>query len=112
MDEVELKLLVVDGPERFAASGFLPGKGRTARQRSTYFDTADGALSAAGVSLRIRQVGTDRTQTIKSSASLSAGLFVRSEWTKPVNGGLPVIDDETPVTKLIDPATDPFQRAF
>ncbi|MGR3249497.1 MAG: CYTH and CHAD domain-containing protein [Paracoccus sp. (in: a-proteobacteria)] len=109
--EVELKLQVVDQADRLGGSALLPGKGQAVRQRSTYFDTADRALSAAGVSLRIRQAGMDRTQTVKSSATSSAGLFCRQEWERPAEGDLPQIDGETPVADLVDPS-EPLMRVF
>ncbi|MEE2861624.1 MAG: CYTH domain-containing protein, partial [Pseudomonadota bacterium] len=109
--EVELKLQVVDQADRLGGSALLPGKGQAVRQRSTYFDTADRALSAAGVSLRIRQAGTDRIQTVKSSATSSAGLFCRQEWEPPAEGDLPQIDGETPVADLVDPS-EPLLRVF
>ena len=45
--------------------------------RSIYFDTPDRALRKAGLSLRIREAGGRRVQTIKSEA---LGVAARGEW--------------------------------
>ena len=49
-------------------------------QTSTYFDTPEQALRKAGLSLRIRKIGTTQMQTVKVESKAAAGLFARPEW--------------------------------
>lgn len=79
--EIELKLdLDPDATERFMgyAEATL-GRPREIAKRlsSTYFDTARHALRRRSVSLRLRDDGERRTQTLKASRN---GLFDRAEW--------------------------------
>ena len=86
--EVELKLELepgsADSLSAHALAGAAPAK--VADQRSTYFDTADGALGAAGFSLRVRESNGRFVQTVKQSGSSSAGLFDRPEWEREIAG--------------------------
>ncbi len=52
-------------------------------QTSVYFDTHRGRLHDAGYSLRVRQVGDEHFQTVKTNGG-GAGLFDRGEWEAPV----------------------------
>jgi inorganic triphosphatase YgiF len=63
------------------------------RLRSVYFDTVEGDLSKRGLSLRIRQCGEERIQTVKSGDGSAAHSFTREEWQRPVAGDVPVLDD-------------------
>ena len=113
MNEIELKLQVdTASAEAFGASNVLPEQWRTVQQRDLYFDTADRALAEAGLSLRIRQSGSHRTQTIKRSGSSAAGLFARSEWEMPVNDDVPVVDYTSPVHALLGGAVNELIRVF
>ena len=49
-------------------------------QTSTYFDTPEQDIRKAGLSLRIRKIGTKRIQTVKAESKAMAGLFARPEW--------------------------------
>jgi inorganic triphosphatase YgiF len=49
-----------------------------------------------GYTLRIRQVGAARTQTVKASGP-SRSLFARSEWETPVEGEEPILDHTSPL---------------
>lgn len=71
------------------------------RQESVYFDTPKRALHDAGFSLRIRAIGDRRIQTIKAEGTAAAGLFVRPEWERDIEGDVPVLDDEAPFRGLI-----------
>jgi inorganic triphosphatase YgiF len=103
--ELELKLELepdsADALMAHALVGTAPAK--VADQRSTYFDTADGALGAAGFSLRVRQSNGKFVQTVKQSEPSSAGLFDRPEWEREIAG--PEIDfeaaAETPLGELL-----------
>lgn len=103
MTEVELKLHLTEAAaDAIAAAGILPGKPRPVAQRSIYFDTPDRALSAAGLSLRIRKARGKRIQTVKQvDTGGRAGVFVRPEWEARVRDDTPVLDDTTPVAALL-----------
>ncbi len=113
MDEIELKLQVAPADaEGIGAAGVLPREWRTVQQRSVYFDTADRMLAAAGMSLRIRQIGERRVQTIKAPGSGAAGLYARREWEMAVESDVPVIDDATPLHALLDEEAGALTRVF
>lgn len=61
-----------------------------------YYDTADRALAAARVALRVRRDGEQFIQTLKSKGQSVAGLSERNEWDWPVEGAsldLTLLDD-------------------
>lgn len=62
-------------------------------QKSIYFDTAGWELSRRGLSLRIRQSGNERIQTVKVGDGVAAGSFTREEWERPVADDTPVLDE-------------------
>lgn len=100
--EVELKLVLdAAAADAFAGSGLVDGPASIRQMHAVYFDTPDLALSKGGVSLRIRQSGDTRTQTIKVADATAAGLFARSEWEMEVADMMPVIDDRTPIPTLL-----------
>lgn len=101
-DEIELKLeLTREAADQVEASGVLPGEPQKAQQRSIYFDTPDGDLAKAGLSLRIRRSGRKRIQTVKAGGASAAGLFARSEWERPVKDDTPILDETTPIAALL-----------
>src|SRR5579875_1139364 len=53
-----------------------------------YFDTPDQALRQAGLTLRIRDDGRGRVQTVKAEAG-DDGLLGRGEWETPLDGNAP-----------------------
>jgi inorganic triphosphatase YgiF len=57
-------------------------KNTTEHLVSTYYDTPDSQLKAAGYVIRIRQIGNILKQTIKSSNRSENGLHQREEWEK------------------------------
>lgn len=91
--EVELKLEFDPGDrKRLGEAPLFNGlESRVDHLVSTYFDTADLDLLKAGYSLRVRRKGRDHVQTIKADGA-AAGLFVRSEWERPVEGNVPIVD--------------------
>jgi inorganic triphosphatase YgiF len=102
VQETELKLdLTEAAADALEASGILPADPKVRQLRAVYYDTSKHALARAGLSLRIRAAGDERIQTIKADGAGSAGLFVRSEWERPVEGDTPVLDDTTPVKALL-----------
>jgi triphosphatase len=112
-DEIELKLvLTADAADAIEAAAPFGGEAAIKALRSTYFDTPDGALDAAGFSLRIREAGGARIQTVKADGGRAAGLFARPEWERPVDGDMPVLDDGTPIRALLREAADAIAPAF
>ena len=100
--EVELKLVLdVAAADAFAESDPFGGPASPRQMQAVYFDTPGLALSQSGVSLRIRQSGDTRTQTIKVADPKAAGLFARSEWEMEGAGMAPVVDDRTPIPALL-----------
>ena len=103
--EVELKLeLQPDSANALTAHALLVAAPvKVADQLSTYFDTEDGVLAAAGFSLRVRHSKGRFVQTVKQSDASSAGLFDRPEWEREIAG--PEIDfeaaAETPLGDLL-----------
>lgn len=100
--ETEIKLLA--SPSRLSAlltHPLLAGEERREELRSTYFDTADRGLQAAGASLRLRESGAPganrREQTFKRPLAGAASIE-REEWTV-------AIEDERPDPALFAPAT-------
>jgi len=61
---------------------------------SVYFDTDDQALRASGVSLRIRDDGERRIQTIKVSRNRTDVFLDRDEWEREVEGHEPDLSQE------------------
>jgi triphosphatase len=97
LSEVELKLEIApQDMERLLNDDLLGTPAATALQHSIYFDTPDNGLFLAGFTLRIRQEGGNRIQTIKATGP-SASIFARSEWETPVTDDTPVIDHSNPL---------------
>jgi inorganic triphosphatase YgiF len=109
--ETELKLRIA--PDAAAAIArhpalkpFKRARAKASQLTSTYFDTPDGALAAAGVALRLRRDGRQWIQTIKGPAiadGSAGGLSARPEFEWPVSG------------PRLDPlrfAATPFRRAL
>ncbi|MBO9696854.1 MAG: CYTH and CHAD domain-containing protein [Sphingopyxis sp.] len=104
-DEIELKLeLSPAAADRIGAAGFLAGEARAVRQLSTYFDTGERHVEKAGFSLRIRRSAGKSIQTIKADGASAAGLFVRSEWERPVEDDTPILDHMTPLPAILGDA--------
>lgn len=114
--EVELKLaLEPDGLERIKHSTLVRSckRGRPSVRQlvSTYYDTPAFDLAKAGVTIRLREDGGHRLQTVKTAGSRLSGLFARQEWEHPVatdrpNGallqatGLKLLQDSAMVADL------------
>jgi len=67
---------------------------------STYFDTAKQKLRRHGLSLRVRQVGSKRIQTVKST---SGAQFGRGEWESEIEGNNPDLGktEGTPLDRFV-----------
>ena len=105
--EIELKLLVA--PEHLAWLEQHPALTQVMRRRlrkqplrTVYFDTPDFDLAQAGVALRLRQEGSQWTQTLKGNGSSAGGLHVRDEleWKLPNSSPDLVVLDSTPYRDL------------
>lgn len=114
--EVELKFaLDADDLGRLATHPLLAPEGRLAdpeRLVSIYFDTDDKALRAAGLTLRVREVGGRRVQTVKSADG--PGVFGRGEWEAEIGGEAPDLEAvaHTPLAKVLDGNADELRPVF
>ncbi len=109
--EIELKL-TFDPADRtkLGATNLLPA-GEAVRLVSTYFDTAELAVRKAGYSLRIRETGNKRIQTVKADTNTTAGLFVRGEWEQVIDGEEPLLDAHSgPLREIVGHA--PLEQVF
>ncbi len=116
MTETELKLWLEEGElARLQRHPALPGlrlaPPRTQTLVSVYYDTADHALAAAGVALRLRRVGRRWLQTIKrrGDGTASNGLFSHLETEVAAPGGRLVLagpDPEGAIAAVRDAAGD------
>lgn len=92
MEELELKFvlnerterLLRENPELFRLTG---GKSSTESLHSIYYDSADRALKAAGIALRLRRKGRAWLQTVKSGRALRSGLSSADEAESRAPGG-------------------------
>lgn len=102
MDEIELKLqLTEDAAGAIEAAGILPGQPEQVAQHAIYLDTPDRILAGSGLSLRIRKAKGRLIQTVKQADAGAAGVFARPEWEMPVTDERPVLDDSTPVARVL-----------
>lgn len=121
--EVELKLAL--GPGGSDALRRHPRLAGAASHRqtlvNTYYDTPEGDLKQARVALRLRRIGDEWRQTLKTSGQGGGGLSTRGEWEWTVAGdtldleGLKGLDpiqalDETLLSRLVPCFTTDFQR--
>jgi triphosphatase len=95
--EIELKL---DAPAKAAGrlskapwlEKLLSAPLQRKRVASVYFDTRSGKLRAAGISLRVRQIGDKYIQTIKRDPKGACGAFTRQEWECEIADNEPNLD--------------------
>ena len=103
--EIELKLCVApdDIPvlrnhPQFVHAFHSPAH---ATLNSVYFDSEDRSLREHGLTLRVRQIGAKRVQTIKS-VDQGSDWLERSEWEQTIQG------DQPDLTSLTDAALRPI----
>ena len=84
--EVELKLHLPSGSRAIleASSYFVAAEPTQRHLVTTYFDTAEGLLDGAGLTLRVRRSGDALTQTVKSRAAGRSVASDRREWEWPI----------------------------
>lgn len=66
----------------------LAGEERTSLLATTYFDTPDARLRRGGATLRLREDGGDREQTLKLASAQGVAVR-RQEWNMPAAGDRP-----------------------
>lgn len=104
--EVELKLLI-DSQYHEALlrhpllTGHATSKPHEETFSDTYFDTPDLRLRHRNAGLRVRHLGHDWIQNMKSGGAVHSGLHSRNEWESAVTGPVPelgrlrdVVDDK------------------
>jgi triphosphatase len=102
--EIELKLRIApkDAATLQAHPDFSHGLGEPVSETvvSVYFDSEDLLLRDHGLTLRVRHVGDQRIQTIKSAEH---GNFERSEWEQPIESDQPnlALAADTPLAPLL-----------
>jgi triphosphatase len=88
--EPELKFRVTKGKLRGLANSRIAGaqfgRGEERELVSTYFDTPKQKLHRHGITLRVREVGDQHFQTVKTS---TAGSFARGEWEAEIQKSTP-----------------------
>ncbi|SEJ56500.1 Inorganic triphosphatase YgiF, contains CYTH and CHAD domains [Sphingomonas sp. OV641] len=101
--EIELKLETdANAAASLRQSAMLTGSAGSEREQfTTYFDTPDADLRAAGVSLRVRRIGERHIQTIKAGGPATAGIFARPEWEREIAGPGPDMDDLAPLHGVV-----------
>ncbi|HZI85101.1 MAG TPA: CHAD domain-containing protein, partial [Casimicrobiaceae bacterium] len=96
-----------------AVAAVARGRPRTRRLSTTYYDTPERDLAAAGVALRLRRVGRRWLQSVKGAGAVAAGLHRRAEFEWRVSA--PRLDREklalTPWKKLFA-ANGSYRRVF
>ena len=85
--EIEIKLAATPAMlDALRAHPLLGGPGQRKAHSSTYFDTADHALAAAGASLRLRHRAGACEQTLKLTTRRKSQIH-RCEWNQPLPPG-------------------------
>jgi triphosphatase len=103
-EELELKYSISDPPAVEAwLDEQLPGiDGATGWRDRTisdlYFDTADGALAAAGYGARLRRTGEDVVVALKGTSTASGAFHLRRELEAPAVDSL--LTDEWPASDV------------
>ncbi|WP_292362696.1 inorganic triphosphatase [Methylophaga sp. UBA1464] len=72
--------------------------------RTEYFDTPELKLKNRSIALRMRQIGDQWVQTVKSSGQVKDGLHQREEWEHPIMNSefdLPLLR-QTPLAPIVD----------
>lgn len=119
---IELELRFVLEPEQIPRLQRLPVfkthascHARTRHMVTVYFDTPDWCLRQSGVSLRVRRIGRQYVQCVKSKADRIAGIRARRELEVdiPTDQPVPAAIDDPDLVRLLDRAGhDRFQPVF
>lgn len=114
--EIELKLDCA-GPDLTALAAHPRLQGAEGSEPellvSTYYDTPEQDLRAAGLTLRVRNQGGRHIQTVKAGQG-GVGLFDRSEWESDIAGETPdpAAWAETAADKVLRKADAPLVKLF
>ena len=102
--EIELKLQFPLGSRAILeGSGAFSGvKARQFHQVTTYFDTSESLLDAAGYTLRVRRSGNSRIQNVKSVGSRCGVAENRSEWEWLIRQDVPDVKRLAEIQELSD----------
>ena len=112
-EEIELKLeLTPEAADALEASQLFAGEAQVSQLCSTYFDTSEQCVSKEGFSLRIRNSGRTKIETVKANGGTAAGLFARPEWEREVTSDTPHLDDSTPLRALLGDKADQLTAIF
>ena len=100
--EIELKFQLAPGSRSVleASDVFAIAKARQLHQVTTYFDTPNGVLEKAGLTLRVRRSGDSLIQTVKSRAIGRGVAMSRGEWEWEIGRGEPDVERLTKTRKL------------
>jgi len=109
MTEFELKFEVSPASLKGVAAAMREGKVTRQHLQASYFDTADGALAARGISVRLRKEGRRWMQTAKGPTADLLERLEHNAAVPPRSGStLPVLDLArhlgTPIGRAIDKA--------
>ncbi len=109
MTEFELKFEIPPAKLKSVAVAVLDGKATRQRLQASYFDTADGALAAHGIVVRLRKEGRRWVQTAKGPTSdMLERLEHNANLPTQSAGAVPALDLSrhrgTPVGKAIGKA--------
>ena len=109
MTEFELKFEIPPARLKSVATAVLEGKATRQRLQASYFDTADGALAAHGIVVRLRKEGRRWVQTAKGPTAELQGRLEHNVALSSQSAGIaPTLDlshhCNTPVGKMIDKA--------
>lgn len=80
MFETELKFQIPPASEAAVRAAMARAAPRRQRLRAIYFDTAERALAAAGIALRLRQEGPRWVQTLKARGAHAAERHEHNLW--------------------------------
>ena len=90
--ELALRVAAADLPVLLASPALArlrAGPDRLRRLVSSYHDTPDFALRAAGAALRLRATGRRRVQTLKTAPRAGEAAISRGEWEATIAGTRP-----------------------
>ena len=114
--EIELKLDCA-GPDLTALAAHPRLQAAAAAEPellvTTYYDTPDRDLQAAGLTLRVRTKGGRHIQTVKAGSG-DVGLFNRAEWETEIAGETPdpAAWADTAAEPILRKADAPLERLF
>lgn len=108
--EIELKFCVPERARPALISALESQPYQTRHLTTHYFDTADGDLAAAGISLRLRHIDQEWVQTLKLSAGGDIQDRLEDELavSRPAGGGPPTPD----IARHRNPARAALKRAL